>query len=106
MDSTAPLFGAVAMWGYGVAAAGFGAFAIQLAFASRGAKRGRMVLAAVWFSAAWAACAAIYAYSGGYQPYRVVAGFADACRVVAWCAFLISLLSAHSRPNRLAWKSP
>src|SRR5258705_3736606 len=104
MDSITPLFGGVALWGYGAAAAGFGIFAIQLALGSRGDGRGRMVLAAVAFSSAWAAAAAMYAYSGGYRPYLVAASFADALRIVAWCAFLISLLSAHPSVNRFSWK--
>lgn len=81
----------LAGWSYGIAAAVFVAFAVQLGLGWRGNLRGRMVFAAVALSAGWAVSV------GGFLSTRIIgfwvaAGVFDALRLGAWLAFAISTI--------------
>ena len=80
-----------ATWGYGIAAVGFLAFAIQLAAGWRGSVRGSFILAAVAFSACWAASAAAYAQTE-MPVWWISTVIFGTLRIGTWLVFLLSLL--------------
>ena len=96
----------VAAWSFGLALAGYLAFAVRVAPAARDNARARLLLLALVVTAVWAVAALGYGIepSGGAAA---VASVADALRYGAWFAFVASLLRGDasvesSRRARLA----
>jgi len=96
----------VAAWSFGLALAGYLAFAVRVAPAARDNARARLLLLALVVTAVWAVAALGYGIepSGGAAA---VASVADALRYGAWFAFVASLLrgdasAESSRRARLA----
>lgn len=85
----------IAGWSYGIAAAGFAAFAGQLGAGWRGNQRGSMVLAAIVLSAIWSGFTLAFALSG-LRAFWVGASIFDVARYGAWYWFIVSALE---RPN-------
>ncbi|GAB4169182.1 MAG: PEP-CTERM system histidine kinase PrsK [Rhodocyclaceae bacterium] len=81
----------LATWGYGLAAAAFVAFAVQLGLSWRGNVRGRLVFAAILLSAGWT-CSVTAFLSTRIIGFWVAAGLLDALRLGAWMAFAVSTL--------------
>lgn len=80
----------VAAWSYGLAGAGYAAYGLYLAFASRGGMRSLALALAVGLTAVWAfvACAfAMTQVNGLYQA----AALLDVLRLGAWFVFLLLL---------------
>ncbi|HEX6795415.1 MAG TPA: XrtA/PEP-CTERM system histidine kinase PrsK [Casimicrobiaceae bacterium] len=95
----------VAAWSFGLALAGYLAFALRVAPAARGNQRARLLLIALVVTAAWAAAALGFGMVPGGDT-EAVASVADALRYGAWFAFVASLLrdeasAASSRRARL-----
>ena len=88
MDDTV---GTAAMWSYGLAAAGFFAFAIRLAMGFRATARGSLMVAAVLVSALWALTGVLVA---SWPSAATWTGYVtlDAVRYAMWFAFLWSVL--------------
>jgi putative PEP-CTERM system histidine kinase len=80
-----------ALWSYGIAAAGFVAFAARLALGTRGGVRARVLLSAIFASALWAAAAVAFVLWPAAGTWRTCAAF-DACRYGLWFAFAWSVL--------------
>lgn len=80
-----------ALWSYGLAAAGFVAFALRLALGWRRSPRATLLLAAVLATAAWAV-AGMAVGAGLGAPAWVASNALDAFRYGCWFAFLASLL--------------
>lgn len=91
-----PLNANAATLAYGLAAAGFAAFATQLGFGWRGGARGGWVLAAIFFSGCWAVAEAAYANTG-HLGLRIAANLFDTFRICAWFALLLALLFSPGR---------
>ena len=81
-----------ALWSYGLAAAGFGAFALRLAMGSRDSARAKLLLAATLVSAIWAA-SGIAIVRWPLTLSWLVSVVCDAARYVLWFAFLVSVLT-------------
>ncbi len=84
-------FSAVAVWGYGLAAAAYAVFALYLLGAWRGGRAGGALLLAVGLSVLWALGAAFFAWAPSVGLMRL-AGVLEVLRVAAWYAFLLVLL--------------
>ena len=88
MDNTV---GTVALWSYGLAAAGFFAFGIRLAMGFRPTARGSLMLAVVLVSAIWASTGMLvesWPSAATWQSYVTL----DAVRYAIWFAFLWAVL--------------
>lgn len=86
MNSSSLLFSLVA---YGVSAAGFLIFALQLAFGQRSSKRARLLAVAMTMASVW--CMASAAYAGlGIEPMRAVSGVAETLHWLLLYFFLVS----------------
>jgi len=83
-------------WSYGLALAGYVAFAIRVAFGSRKSPRARLLLAALLATALWAASCipVVLAPSTGVV---MVSSAADALRYGVWFAFLWHLVARSDR---------
>lgn len=82
-----------AIWSYGVAAAGFLAFALRMALGWRRGTRAALLLSAIIASALWAACE----IAGANWPdgaSSVAANGLDTLRYALWFGFLYGLVSA------------
>ncbi len=79
------------VFGYGFAAAAFFGFALYLRLGWRGGLKASLLVAAVLASAAWAAAAAAFAYTGLPEAWTIH-GLLDAVRAGAWLLFLAVLL--------------
>ena len=88
-----------AIWGYGIAAVAFLIFAVQLAVGWRGSVRGALILAAVAFSACWAASAAAYTQTEA-RTWWISTVLFGTLRIGAWLVFLLSLLFVSARENQ------
>src|SRR4030095_12951012 len=86
-----------ALWSYGLAAAGYGAFALRLTLGWRRSLRAILLLAAVMTTALWAA-AAMALGDGGVRTLWLVSNTLDTLRYGCWFAFLASLLARPTRP--------
>ena len=84
---SANYFASAAALSYGLALIGYGAFGARIALGSRGGPRARLLVFALSATAAWSACSIWLALAGG--PAATIATDAfEACRYVAWFAFL------------------
>jgi putative PEP-CTERM system histidine kinase len=94
-------FSHLAAWSYGLAAAGFAVFAVQLAIGWRGNQRALVLLVAILSSCGWAGAGVAYALSES----TLMLGFAAAAdlgRQAAWFAFLLLLILRAGRDPGLA----
>src|SRR5262245_1723323 len=83
--------GTAAMWSYGLAAAGFFAFAIRLALGWQGSIRGTLLLAVSIASALWAASTVAYVQWPSHASWWLSIAL-DACRYGLWFAFVFFVL--------------
>lgn len=86
---------------YGGAALAYCLFGAYLLMAWRSGLAGRLLLSAVWLSAAWASVTAAYAALDG-AVLGVLAAVADVARQAAWLCFLLVLLRSLGAA-RLRW---
>ena len=96
----------IAAWSFGLALAGYLAFAVRVALASRANAPARHLIAALAATALWAACSLAVVMVPGNASVGASAA-ADALRYGAWFAFLARLLrgesgGANGRPSRTA----
>jgi putative PEP-CTERM system histidine kinase len=77
-----------AVWSYGLAALGFGAFSMHLVLGRRGAGVGALLLAAVVLQALWAVASALYAAAANPFVWKL-AGIFDGLRYAALLSFLV-----------------
>ena len=80
-----------ATWSYGVAGAGFLAFALRMALGWRGGPRAALLLSAIIASALWAACEVTVAIWPGVATWIAASGI-DALRYALWFGFLYGLV--------------
>jgi putative PEP-CTERM system histidine kinase len=80
-----------AIWSYGVAGAGFLAFALRMALGWRGGPRAALLLSAIIASALWAACEVTVAIWRG-EATLIAANGLDALRYALWFGFLYGLV--------------
>jgi putative PEP-CTERM system histidine kinase len=80
-----------ATWSYGVACAGFLAFALRMALGWRGGPRAALLLSAIIASALWAACEVTVAIWPGVATFITASGL-DALRYALWFGFLYGLV--------------
>ena len=80
-----------ATWSYGVACAGFLAFALRMALGWRGGPRAALLLSAIIASALWAACEVAVAIWPGAATGIAASGL-DALRYALWFGFLYGLV--------------
>jgi putative PEP-CTERM system histidine kinase len=80
-----------AIWSYGVAGAGFLAFALRMALGWRGGPRAALLLSAIIASALWAACEVTVAIWPGVATWIAANGL-DALRYALWFGFLYGLV--------------
>ncbi len=96
-------------WSYGLAAVGFGAFAVRLALGWRRSVRATLLLGAVVVTALWATAGALVGTRGTPLAWLAADGL-DAFRYALWFAFLGSLLQGGrggARPaGRATWAPP
>ncbi|TMH19247.1 MAG: PEP-CTERM system histidine kinase PrsK [Betaproteobacteria bacterium] len=85
-----------AIWSYGVAGAGFLAFALRMALGWRGGPRAALLLSAIIASALWAACEVTVAIWPSVAT-LIVANGLDALRYALWFGFLYGLVSTTRR---------
>lgn len=85
------ILGSVALWSYGLAAAGFFAFGIRLAMGFRATAPGSLMLAAVLVSALWASTGMLVATWPSPATWRGYVTL-DAVRYATWFAFLWCVL--------------
>jgi len=85
-----------AIWSYGVAGAGFLAFALRMALGWRGGPRAALLLSAIIASALWAACEVTVAIWPGVAT-LIAANGLDALRYALWFGFLYGLVSTTRR---------
>ena len=81
----------IGIWSYGLAAAGFLAFAARLIIGWRPGMRAALLLAATVVTALWAAAGFVVSYRPGYGVW-VASTVADALRYAIWFLFLGGLL--------------
>jgi putative PEP-CTERM system histidine kinase len=87
-----------ALWSYGLAAAGFLAFAVRLALGWRRNARGAVLIAAILATAIWAAaCVGAGVWSGA--GFWLASNVLDALRYACWFAFLGILLRGSSQTD-------
>jgi len=91
----------VAAWSYGLAGTGYAAYALYLAFASRGGVRSLALALAVGLTALWAFVACAFALTQA-NPLYLSAAFIDVLRVGAWYGFLLLL----TQPARTEAEGP
>lgn len=80
-----------AFWSYAAALAAFTLFALQLWLGWRGGRNAALLLAAIALSAGWAGSGLAVVLSGSPIAWSAYRGL-DALRILAWLAFLFSLL--------------
>ncbi|GIX29487.1 MAG: histidine kinase [Burkholderiales bacterium] len=80
-----------AFWSYAAALAAFTLFALQLWLGWRGGRNAALLLTAVALSAGWAGSGLAVVLSGSPMAWSGYRGL-DALRILAWLAFLFSLL--------------
>jgi putative PEP-CTERM system histidine kinase len=85
-----------AIWSYGVAGAGFLAFALRMALGWRGGPRAALLLSAIIASALWAACEVTVAIWPSVAT-LIAANGLDALRYALWFGFLYGLVSTTRR---------
>jgi putative PEP-CTERM system histidine kinase len=89
----------VGAWSFGLALAGYLAFAVRISGAARRNVRARLLLAALVVTAVWAACSIALALE--VDPItQIGASAADALRYAAWFAFLQRLLAGEGERAR------
>lgn len=91
----------LAAWGYGLASIVFAGFTLQLRLGWRRGQHGFALMLAVGLSAFWALSNAVVALVPNLWTIAV-AGMLDSFRIVAWLAFLLSIIV----PNELEAKAP
>src|SRR5690348_14511519 len=92
----------VAAWSFGLALAGYLAFAVRVAPAARANVRARLLLVALGATALWATCSLAVALLPG-DVSVAAASTADALRYGAWFAFLGRLLRGEAT-STLTWR--
>ena len=85
-----------AIWSYGVAGAGFLAFALRMALGWRGGPRAALLLSAIIASALWAACEVTVAIWPSVAT-LIAANGLDALRYALWFGFLYGLVGTTRR---------
>ena len=88
---TANTLGTMAAWSFGLALAGYAAFAARVLLGWHGGARARLLLAALVATAAWAAVC-LFVLPTPSHVALLASNIADATRYAAWFAFLASLL--------------
>lgn len=81
----------LAAWGYGLASIVFAGFTLQLRLGWRRGQQGFALMLAVGLSALWAISNAVVALVPNLWT-TAVAGSLDSLRIVAWLAFLLSII--------------
>ncbi|MEP7183471.1 MAG: XrtA/PEP-CTERM system histidine kinase PrsK [Betaproteobacteria bacterium] len=94
-----------ALWSYGLAAAGFVAFAVRLALGWRSSLRAALLLAAVLATAGWAAAGFAVVYAPGAASWQASVGF-DALRYAIWFLFLANVLKGVRGDQEPGRRSP
>jgi putative PEP-CTERM system histidine kinase len=94
----------VGAWSFGLALAGYLAFAIRIFAAAMRNARARLLLAALVFTALWAACSIMVTLDGGPVA-EIGVNAADALRYAAWFAFLAHLLAGEGDGVRRRYAS-
>ena len=93
----------ITAWSFGLALAGYVAFAVRVAFASRNNVPARLLIAALGATGVWAGCSLAAAVRGD-DASLAAASIADALRYAAWFAFLARLLRGGSGGTQ-SWRS-
>ena len=89
---TASGFSNPAVWSFGLGLIGFALFALRLAIGRKGGSRATLLLVAVAASALWEGASLGYALAPS-EIWWLAARVADAARVGAWIAFLLTLFA-------------
>ena len=92
---TESAFATATAWSYGLAAVGYAVFGLRVGFGSPKGVRARLLLAALVFTAAWAACSLWAGLTSTARAF-LWTGILDALRYGAWFAFLWHLVNQPS----------
>jgi putative PEP-CTERM system histidine kinase len=93
---TASAFATATAWSYGLALAGYLAFAARVTFGAGKSVRARLLVLALFVTAGWAAASAVIPFTASPAAVRLSA-IADALRYALWFAFLWHLLAPAER---------
>lgn len=97
MSESESISATIAAWSFGLALAGYVAFAARVAFASRNNAPARLLIAALVGTATWAGCSLGAVMVPG-DASGATASVADALRYAAWFAFLARLSGGEATP--------